>query len=242
MLAITRPLEDAAPLVSELADIGIETIVAPLMVIEVIPGPEIDLEGVQGVLFTSANGARAFAVRSSDRDIPVYAVGDATARASKDLKFKNVTTASGDVDALAALVSRSCDPDNGDLLHACASIVAGDLSGILATNGFRVVRHVLYQAMAAQELSVDVIEAIRAKKVDGMIVYSPRTAHILDTLMVDAGLSTAFADMKLFALSQNVSKASTSAWHERIIAAHPCQESLLEAVRTCLLLRNRRRG
>ena len=96
-MVITRPFEDAAPLASELADIGIETIVAPLMVIEVIPGPEIDLAGVQGVLFTSANGARAFAARSSDRDIPVYAVGDATARASKDLKFKNVTTASGDV-------------------------------------------------------------------------------------------------------------------------------------------------
>ena len=103
-MVITRPFEDAAPLASELADIGIETIVAPLMVIEVIPGPEIDLAGVQGVLFTSANGARAFAARSSDRDIPVYAVGDATARASKDLKFKNVTTASGDVDDLAALV------------------------------------------------------------------------------------------------------------------------------------------
>ncbi len=233
MLAITRPLEDAASLASALADLGIETIAAPLMVIEAISGPEVDLEGVQGVLFTSANGARTFAVRSSDRDIPVYAVGDATARASKDLKFKNVTTANGDVDALAALVSRLCDPDNGDVLHACTSIVAGDLSGILAKNGFRVVRHVLYQATAAQELSVDLIEAIRAKKVDGMIVYSPRTAHILDTLMGDAGLSTAFADMKLFALSQNASKASTSAWHERIIAAHPCQESLLEAVRTC---------
>ncbi|MDB9702554.1 uroporphyrinogen-III synthase [Rhodospirillales bacterium] len=233
ILAITRPLEDAASLASALADLGIETIAAPLMLIEAILGSQVDLKGVQGVLFTSANGARTFAVRSSDRDIPVYAVGDATARALKDLKFKNVTTASGDVDDLAGLVSRSCDPDNGDLVHACASVVAGDLSGILTTNGFRVVRHVLYQATAAQELPVEVIEAIRAKKVDGMIVYSPRTAHILDTLIVDAGLSTAVAEMKLFALSQNASKASTSAWHERIIAAHPCQESLLEAVRTC---------
>lgn len=232
-LVITRPLEDAAPLASELADMGIETIVAPLMMIETISGPEIDLVGVQGLLFTSANGARAFAARSSDRDSPVYAVGDATARVSKDLKFKNITTANGDVDDLATLVCASCDPNKGGFLHTCASVVAGDLSGILAANGFRVARHVLYEAKAAQELPVKVIEALRAKKVDGMIVYSPRTAHILDTLVADAGLSTALAEMKLFALSQNVSKASTSAWHERIIAAHPCQESLLEAVRTC---------
>lgn len=232
-LVITRPLEDAAPLASELARMGIKTIVAPLMVIEAISGPEIDLTDVQGLLFTSANGARAFAARSSDRDQPVYAVGDATARVSQDLNFKNVTTANGDVDDLAALVSAVCDPNDGNLLHVCASVVAGDLSGALAKSGFSVVRHVLYEAKAAQELSSELIEAISTKKVDGVIVYSPRTAHILDTLIADAGLSTALDEMKLFALSQNVSKASTSEWHERIIAAYPCQESLLEAVRTC---------
>ena len=232
-MVITRPLEDAALLASALADMGVETIVAPLLAVETILGPEINLVDVQGLLFTSANGARAFAARSSDRNLPVYAVGDATARTSKDLKFKNITTANGDVDDLAALVCRSCDPDNGELLHACASVVAGDLSGILAANRFRVARHVLYEAKAAQELSNDVVEAISAKKVDAVIVYSPRTAHILDKLMADAGLLTRMAEMKLFALSQNVSNASTSEWHERIVAAHPSQESLLEAVRTC---------
>ena len=52
ILAITRPLEDAASLASALADLGIETIAAPLMLIEAILGSQVDLKGVQGVLFT----------------------------------------------------------------------------------------------------------------------------------------------------------------------------------------------
>ncbi len=232
-VVITRPQEDAAPLASALKGIGVESITAPLMQIQTFPGPELDLEGVQGLLFTSANGARAFAARSSVRDIPVYAVGDATARVSKDLNFTSVTSANGDVDDLAALVGTACDPGQGELLHACASIIAGDLSGALVARGFRMQRHVLYEAKAASELPTEMAKAIRLKKVHGIIVYSPRTAHILDVLVADAGLSMALAEMTLFALSENVDKASTSKWHERIIAAHPCQESLLEAVQSC---------
>lgn len=232
-LVITRPREDAAPLAAALKGIGVEAISAPLMQIRTIPGPELDLVGVQGLLFTSANGARAFAARSSVRDIPVFAVGDATARTSKDLNFKNITSANGDVDDLATLVGTACDPGHGELLHACASVVAGDLSGALAAQDFRINRQVLYEAKAVTELPLEMAEAIHLKKVHGIIVYSPRTAHILDALIANAGVSMALADMTLFALSQNVDKASASNWHERIIAAHPCQESLLEAVQSC---------
>jgi len=232
-LIITRPMEDAAPLAAALASMGVETMSAPLMSIEIKPGPQPDLSGVQALLFTSANGVRAFAARSSARDIPVYAVGNATARISKDLNFSHVISANGDVDDLAALVCNACSPADGELFHACASVVAGDLSGALAARGFRVARHVLYEAKAAAALPGDMIRAIRDRNAHGVIVYSPRTAHILDALLEDADLSEAASEMKLFALSQNVNTASTSKWHERIIAAHPCQESLLEAVQSC---------
>jgi len=232
-LIITRPKEDAAPLASALASMGVETMIAPLMAIEIKSGPALDLSGVQALLFTSANGVRAFAARSSVRDLPAYVVGNATARVSKDLNFTNIMSANGDVDDLAALVRSACTPADGDLFHACASVVAGDLSGALAEDGFRVARHILYEAKAATALPDEIISAIRNKNTDGVIVYSPRTAHILDALLEDADLSEAASEMKLFALSQNVNTASTGKWHERIIAAHPCQESLLEAVRTC---------
>ena len=50
-----------------------------------------DLSGVQAILLTSANGARALAAAAPDaaaRRLPVLAVGCATARAARDAGFR----------------------------------------------------------------------------------------------------------------------------------------------------------
>ena len=105
---VTRPLEDAAPLVRALADRGIETIVAPLLAIAALLDAARRLGdaliGAQALLFTSANGARIFAAASPRRELPVFAVGDASAAAARIAGFRTVTSAGGDVTDLAALV------------------------------------------------------------------------------------------------------------------------------------------
>ena len=50
----------------------------------------LDLDGVQALIATSANGVRAFAARDPRRSLPVCAVGDATARAASDAGFADV--------------------------------------------------------------------------------------------------------------------------------------------------------
>jgi uroporphyrinogen-III synthase len=82
---ITRPEEDAAPLAAALNQRGIETTIESLLSIRTLTDAELDLSGVQAILFTSANGVRAFAELAAAkggagwREIPVLAVGDATA-------------------------------------------------------------------------------------------------------------------------------------------------------------------
>src|SRR5229473_1898951 len=109
---ITRPIEDAGELAAALS-----------------------LRGVQAVLFTSANGARAFARATARRDLAVIAVGDATARTARALGFADIASAGGDVGDLAALVAARLDPRRGALLHAAGSVVAGDLAARLRAAG-----------------------------------------------------------------------------------------------------------
>ncbi len=72
MLAlITRPVEDAEPLAALLAARGVVAVREPLLAIRPAAGAAPDLDGVQAVLFTSANGARAFAAAAARRDLPV---------------------------------------------------------------------------------------------------------------------------------------------------------------------------
>ncbi len=116
-LLLTRPQEDSVALEAMLAERGHEAIVEPLLTIRPDLNAPLDLEGVAALLFTSANGARAFALRSHRRDLPVFAVGDASAQAARDLGFAKVESAGGDVAALGALVAHRHRPEDGALLH-----------------------------------------------------------------------------------------------------------------------------
>lgn len=232
-LLITRPAVDAAPLIRRLSEMGIESVAAPLLEISTLDGPPLDVDSVQAFLLTSANGVRALAARTERREIPCLAVGDATARTAKDLGFTKVESANGDVDDLARLVSETCEPKGGVLLHAAGSVSAGDLAALLEPKGFKVWREMLYEAKTADVLPADAGKALGEGAVDGVVLYSPRTARQFRNLLSSAGLDAALPGLTLFALSGNVRDAAGDGWKDVIVAAHPDQESLLEAVRTC---------
>ena len=101
-----------------LAARGIDSLIEPLLGIEPVPGAAVDPTGLQGLLVTSANGARAVARLLPDRSLPVWAVGDSSARAARALGFEHVESAGGDVETLADLVQARVDPSAGALLHA----------------------------------------------------------------------------------------------------------------------------
>ncbi len=230
-LLITRPLEDAEPLAALLAERGIETALEPLMSIIDSDAPDPDLSGVQAVLITSANGIRAFAWRVAGRDIAVCAVGDASARAARDLGFGDVTSASGDVEALAAMVKADRDPDAGALLHVAGTHVAGDLSGLLEAAGFEVPRAVLYEARAAGSLSAETRDAMEAGTLDGVLLFSPRTAGLFAELVTGAGVSESCRNLIAYCLSPAVAeKAQSLGWRDVVVATEPSQEALLRTL------------
>ncbi|RJF89624.1 uroporphyrinogen-III synthase [Oleomonas cavernae] len=151
-LLITRSAEEADSLATLLGAKGHDCLVAPLIEIVPRPGVAIDTTGVQGFLVTSANGARALSRATARRDLPVYAVGDASARCAADLGFVPVHSADGDVEALAALVAATARPRDGRLVHAAAATLAGDLAGRLRGAGFSVDCITLYDSVTATSL------------------------------------------------------------------------------------------
>ena len=225
---LTRPESDSAALGRALEAMGIESISAPLLEIIYEDGARLNLDGVQALLFTSANGVRAFARRSSTRDILALAVGDATARELASTDFKNIESASGDVDTLAALVARRLAVDDGELLHAAGSRVAGDLEGMLAKSGFKYRRAVLYRAEVPDTLPPTAARAIEQESIDGVLFYSPRTAKTFGRLVTKAGLDKKLGGISAYCLSAPVGDMILSlGWREIKVAGSPEQSSLL---------------
>jgi uroporphyrinogen-III synthase len=228
---VTRPAEDSGPLAAALESRGIEVFQCPMLSIVLTHVPALDFTGVQGVLFTSANGVRAFAKATPRRDLPVYTVGDRTAVAAREVGFPTVESAGGNVDSLVDLVRRRCKPTAGVFLHPAGSELAGDLAGELGAANFVVRRVVLYAARAATELTRAAEIAIADHELDMVLFYSPRSAATFIELVTQAGLETACERLEILCLSKAVADAADSImWRRVMVAPHPTQKSLLETL------------
>ncbi len=231
---VTRPREDAAPLATALAAEGHETLIQPLLRIEPAdPPPALDFAGVQALLFTSANGVRALAALTGRRDLPVFAVGDASAEEAHRAGFAAVESAAGDVEDLARLVTARLRPADGVLFHGAGASLAGDLKGALEAAGFTLHRVVLYKAVAAGDFAPEVREALAAGRLDAVLLFSPRSAETFVTLVTGLGLAAALETCSAVCLSAAVAeRVGALPWRRVAVARRPDRPSLVACLKS----------
>ena len=81
---VTRPRDQAGPLVARLEELGLVVVECPLIEIEPFEDP-VDVEGYEWVIVTSPNGARELVRRASGALPKVAAVGPGTAETLREL-------------------------------------------------------------------------------------------------------------------------------------------------------------
>ena len=228
-LLVTRPRDDSADVVRELEAHGHTCLVAPMIDI-VAMRDTVDLEGVQAILATSRNGIRGLAAATQRRDVPVLAVGEATAAEAAAAGF-SAEAAEGDVRSLDTLARATLRPDGGKLLWITGKHVRGDLRADLRAAGFAVERSVLYEARAADSLPDDCAEALRTGALDGVLFFSPRSAQTFVRILAMAGLESAAQSLTAFCLSPAIAAAIAGvAWRDVAVATRTDRETLLTLV------------
>jgi len=235
---ITRAELEAERLARILAARGFESMIEPLLAIRFLPqSAQIlapFLAGVQAVLFTSANGARAFAAATPQRDLRVFAVGDATAAVAHESGFDGVVSASGNVDDLAARVIAALKPADGALIHAAGSVNAGDLAGLLGAAGFSLRRAVLYEAVPATTLQEATRAALARGDIAAALFFSPRTAATFVRLAAD---SRRFME-RVTGVALSAAVATSLAglpWRRIAVAPAPNEAALLDTMERSLV-------
>ena len=209
-LAVTRPSEDAQKLTQGLVAQGHEVIAALLMTIQFLNAPELPQREWQAVLITSANALKALANHSELgplKSIPCCCVGPASARLAADMGFSDIRVAGGGLVELQALVRRQLRPESGPLLYLSGEQISGNLGGDLAISGFETVHVVLYRAVPETQLWQVLGQDIEQGRLDGVLLYSPRTARIWQALMDRHGLSSKALHVLHYCLSANVAAA-----------------------------------
>jgi uroporphyrinogen-III synthase len=232
-LLVTRPEPDASRLADKLRAMGHEPVLAPLLTIEIIPGVALDLDGAQATIVTSRNVLRAMASRPElveARDLPLYAVGDATSRLASELGFRQIVTGPGTGEQLADLIARELDPGNGALVHLAGGVLAFDMKSALEAQGFTIRQPVLYQAIPAERLPPEALALLRGGGLYGAIFMSPRTAAIFTSLTTAEGVVTPASQLLCYCLSQAIADALAPLRAQVEVAGRPSEEELLALI------------
>ena len=222
---ITRAEPGASETAERVAAHGHKAVVAPLLMLERLPNPQMNLHDVRAIAFTSANGVRAFAAASPERDFRIFCVGAATAAEAKAAGFRAVLAGDGDVTALAhRIAARALELRGGVVLHPGAAHPAGDLVGALKRAGIEARGVALYDSMPAQ-VSPEILAGMG--EIDAVLLHSPKASKVLAKLLRKHPAPHLRALCLSPAVARPLSRIDLS---ERVAAPIPFEAALLNLI------------
>lgn len=220
-VAVLRPEPGASRTADHLRNLGLAPLVAPLFTIEpVAPSPS-SYTQPDALMITSANAVRhGIAHIRQYPNLPIYAVGPATARALAELTDQPIHLApSGNGQSLIALAKTH---HLQHLLHLCGAEVRP-----LDPMGLQIDRQIIYRAAPAPQLSDALIAAWPT--LDLILLHSPRSSALLDQLATAQGLAR--DHITAIAISAAAATAAGTGWNAMKIAPRPDDDGMLAVVR-----------
>ncbi len=227
-LLLTRPQSESEALAGILRKRGIEACISPVMEIVRLA---LDLppdRSFQAVLLTSGNAVDSLIGAEMSFDTPIFCVGDATARRLTGTAFSDIRSAAGDSADLLALLRRELKPRDGPILYLSGMMIAADIAAALSEAGFEVERRVVYRAQAIPSAGEAVVAELAAGNIDGVLLFSPRSARLFLDQLRHAKLELMTKEMTAYCISQATAEvAGGLAWRKTAVASRPNQDELL---------------
>ncbi|HEX8446793.1 MAG TPA: uroporphyrinogen-III synthase [Sphingomonas sp.] len=217
-LLILRPAVGAAATAERARRLGHDGVIAPLFHYRALDWTPPTAPMPERILLTSAAAARLGGPGLGwYRDIPVHAVGAATAAAAWAVGFRTVTA--GDTDVRTAIDLLAQQGVRHVLHLAGLDHVAIDHPLLLLE------RVKIYAADAVAALPCDALVALDAGAV--ALLHSPRAAHVFRALLGGAGRTPARVQIACFSMA--VAEAAGAGWAAVAVACRPTDDALFAA-------------
>lgn len=226
-MLVTRPEPDAQATLARLEALGIEAIAAPLMVRETLDASLPPPDGFTAMVLTSANAVRALIDRgvvAQYQHLPVFAVGDRTAREATQAGFERVSSAAG---AFQDLVNAMTIAQlRGPIFYPAGKHQSADLAKAVAPLGIMVATAKVYAMVAAEALPEPVLDAL-GTQISAVLAYSRRSAEIFARLAADLPRDRR-SKLAMLCLSEAVAEPLLEARFNRIsLADWPDEDAMM---------------
>lgn len=228
-IVIARPPEGSDEFARAITALGYASLVEPVLTIELFDTPLPEIGSATPLVFTSANAVRAFAQKSETRANPIFTVGRNTAAEAVRAGFTNVETASGTVDDLADLLSKSTSTTKLPPLYVRGEEISKDLKAILARKGGILEEIVVYRSIPAQNLSINLLKALDNREIEAILFFSARGGKTFAELIEQYDRSSRMRTTKALCISQAVVQSvSVLPFGDTLVAAKPDRYGMIE--------------
>ena len=207
---VTRPRTNATTTLTTMQGMGLNVLHEPLLNIEPLPQshPEsISMTLFDGLIITSINAIPVLDQQwqHQRQGIPVFTTGKQTASAMQAIGFDNVSPHPGSALALSNWIieKHQTSAASLNLLYPCAEQTAHDLPKLLSKGGIACTPWPVYRAIEADAFTDSTHQALANNEIDGVLLYSARTARCFARLLNDSHLNSP----SLFVLSRDIAQS-----------------------------------
>jgi uroporphyrinogen-III synthase len=205
-IVICRPIEDSAELAAAVTASGFKPLIEPVLDIKYLQADFSEISESMPLVFTSANGVKAFSRGSDLRANPVYTVGRNTADEARQAGFTRIETAAGTVDDLVDILLKAC-AEGGDVLYVRGEEVSKDLKSLLAKGGVNVRELTAYRSVPAGNLSLGLLKALDSKEIAAFLFFSVKGAGVFADLVEQYGRAHKIRTTKALCIGEAVLKS-----------------------------------
>ena len=226
-ILFTRPLEDCHEMILKFQSLGHEISHLPLINIEGLKYEFPNYSEFKGIIFTSANAIKFLDIRSIDKKLKCFCVGNATEKKARSVGFQNVFAAEGNVNNLKELVLQNFKTSEGKLLYISGEIISSDLDKDLISSGYIIERLINYRANTIEKYDEDFIEKLKLKMPEITYIYSQNSAINFLKVIKNYQLETLWMNTNLMCIGEKTSSILNEIKWKKIFLFNPGEEEFL---------------
>ncbi len=226
-ILLTRPLEDCSEMILKFKSLGHQVSHLPLLIVEKVNYDLINFSSFGGIIFTSSNAIKFLDLKSIDKKILCFCVGEATEKKARNKGFQNVIAAEGNVENLKELILQNFDKKDGSLIYISGETVSTDLDQQLLQVGYKVKRIVNYRTSHNKNFNEEFVTELKQKMPDIVYVYSQNSAASFLNYIKLQQLESLWMNTNLMCIGEKTSSILNEIKWKKIFLFNPGEEEFL---------------
>jgi uroporphyrinogen-III synthase len=226
-ILLTRPLEDCKEMIIKFKSLGHQVSHIPLLKIDKVDYEQINSLEFKGIIFTSANSIKFLDLKSIDKNLLCFCVGNATEKKARSVGFQNVIAAEGNIENLKELILQNFNQKDGNLIYISGETVSVDLDHQLSKEGYNIKRIINYRTTHNQNFDDEFVKELKLKIPDMVYVYSQNSALSLLNFIKMHHSESLWMNTNLMCIGEKTSSILNEIKWKKIFLFNPGEEEFL---------------